>query len=89
MYLYKRVLFNNVVLRFRMGVETNRLSKVRIDPADVGTITKNMGKCCNYTGRDGAIQANLAIQLSAEIEQDINVLDEWRKVATERINEKK
>lgn len=85
----EELLFNNVVLRFRKGVETNRLNKVTVDPADVETITKNMGKCSNYTGHDGAIQANLATPLPPEIEQDINALDEWRKMASERINKKK
>jgi hypothetical protein len=70
-------------------VETNRLNKVTVEPADVETITKNMGKCSNYTGHDGAIHANLAIPLPPEVEQDINVLDEWRKAASERINKKK
>jgi ABC-type Mn2+/Zn2+ transport system ATPase subunit len=85
----EELLFNNVVLRFRKGVETNRLNKVTVEPADVATITKNMGKCSNYTGHDGAIQANLAIPLPPEIEQDIKVLDDWRKIASDRINKKK
>ncbi|MBP1203644.1 energy-coupling factor transporter ATP-binding protein EcfA2 [Duganella sp. 1411] len=85
----EELLFNNVVLRFRKGVETNRLSKVTVAPADVETIMKNMGKCSNYTGHDGAIQANLAIPLPPEIEQDIKVLDDWRKAASDRLNKKK
>jgi hypothetical protein len=85
----EELLFNNVVLRFRKGVETNRLNKVTVEPADVEMITKNMSKCSNYTGHDGAIQANLAIPLPPEIEQDIKVLDDWRKLASERINKKK
>ncbi|WP_084640747.1 AAA family ATPase [Duganella phyllosphaerae] len=85
----EELLFNGVVLRFRKGVETNRLNKVTIEPGDVETITKNMGKCSNYTGHDGAIQANLAIPLPPEIEQDINVLDDWRKAASDRLNKKK
>lgn len=85
----EELLFNNVVLRFRKGIETNRLNKVFVDPVDVATITKNMGKCSNYTGHDGAIQANLAIPDPAEIEEDIKILDEWRKIASDRINKKK
>ena len=85
----EELLFNNVVMRFRKGVETNRLNKVTVDPADVEAITKNMGKCSNYTGNDGAIQANFAIPLPPEIEQDIKILDDWRKAASERISKKK
>ena len=85
----EELLFNGVVVRFRKGVETNRLLKVTIEPGDVATITTNMGKCSNYTGHDGAALANLATPLPPEIDQDIKNLDDWRKAASERINKKK
>jgi hypothetical protein len=85
----EELLFNNVVVRFRKGVETNRLTKVTIEPSDVEIITTNMGKCSNYTGHDGAALANLAVPLPPEIEQDIKILDDWRNAASQRINKKK
>lgn len=85
----EELLFNGTVLRFRKSIETNRLAKIMITPEDVDKITTNMGKCSNYTGHDGAMQAHLAIPLPAEIAQDIDVLDAWRKLVAERINKKK
>jgi hypothetical protein len=70
-------------------VETNRLTKVVIEPADVETITTNMGKCSNYTGHDGAMQAQLATPMPPEVLQDIEALETWRKAAAERLNKKK
>lgn len=85
----EELLFNGVVLRFRKGIETNRLSKVTIEPDDVETIQSNMGKCSNYTGHDGAMDTHLAMPLPDEVAADIEALDVWRKDMMDRLNGKK
>jgi energy-coupling factor transporter ATP-binding protein EcfA2 len=85
----EELLFNGVVLRFRKGIETNRLSKVTIEPADVATIQANMGKCSNYTGHDGATGAQLAMPLPDEVAVDIEALEVWRKEIVARLEGKK
>lgn len=56
----EELLFNNVVIRFRKGIETTRLSKVQVNPEDLAAINKGMTTCSNYTGHDGAMVANLS-----------------------------
>jgi ABC-type cobalamin/Fe3+-siderophores transport system ATPase subunit len=85
----EEVLFNKAVLRFRKGIETSRLGQVSVTPEDITAITAGMGKCSNYTGHDGAMQAHLATPLPAEITQDIDALETWRKLVAERMNKKK
>jgi hypothetical protein len=85
----EELLFNGVVLRFRKGIETNRLSKVTIEPADVETIQANMGKCSNYTGHDGAMAAQLAMPLPDDVSVDIEALETWRKEMVGRLEGKK
>lgn len=75
----EEVLLNEVVLRFRKGIETNRLKKVSVESEDVAAITVGMSKCSNYTGHDGAYVANAALPLPEEMAADINSLDAWRK----------
>jgi energy-coupling factor transporter ATP-binding protein EcfA2 len=75
----EEVLFHEVVLRFRKGVETNRLKKVTVEPEDVAAITSGMSKCSNYTGHDGAQEANVAPPSPEEMQADINALEAWRK----------
>lgn len=80
----EEVLFHEVVLRFRKGVETNRLKKVAVEPEDVTAVTAGMSKCSNYTGHDGAQEANVAQPLPEEMEADINALEAWRKSVVAR-----
>jgi hypothetical protein len=80
----EEVLLNEVVLRFRKGVETNRLKKVAVETEDVTAITAGMAKCSNYTGHDGAQEANIAPPSPDEIEADINALEAWRKSVVSR-----
>ena len=85
----EEVLFHEVVLRFRKGVETNRLKKVTVEPDDVTAITAGMSRCSNYTGHDGAQEANVAPPSPEEMEKDINALDAWRKSVVTRREGKK
>ena len=68
-----------MVLRFRKGVETNRLKKVAVETEDVTAITAGMSKCFNYTGHDGAQEANVALPSPDGMEADINALEAGRK----------
>lgn len=85
----EEVLFHEVVLRFRKGVETNRLKKVKVEPDDVTAITAGMSRCSNYTGHDGAQEANVAPPSPDEMEKDINALEAWRKSVVTRREGKK
>lgn len=85
----EEVLFHEVVLRFRKGVETNRLKKVTVEPDDVAAITAGMSRCSNYTGHDGAQEANVAPPSPDEMEKDINALEAWRKSVVTRREGKK
>lgn len=84
----EEILFNEVVLRLRKGVETNRLKKVGIEPDDVAAITAGMTNCSNYTGHDGAKDANVATPSPEEMDAHIDALDAWRKAATDRMGKR-
>ena len=85
----EEVLLNEVVLRFRKGVETNRLKRVAVETEDVTAITAGMAKCSNYTGHDGAQEANVAPPSPDEMEADINALEAWRKSVVSRREKKR
>jgi energy-coupling factor transporter ATP-binding protein EcfA2 len=84
----EELLFNGVVLRFRKGIETNRLNKVIVKEDDVKIIQVNMSKCSNYTGHDGAMEANIATPSPGEALNDVNALDGWRDEMEKRRNKK-
>jgi hypothetical protein len=75
----EEVLFNEAVVRFRKGVESNRLRKVYVEDDDVRVVVQNMGKCSNYTGHDAAHLADIAMPTPEEALVDIEALDTWRK----------
>ena len=85
----EEVLLNEVVLRFRKGVETSRLKKVAVETEDVTAIAAGMSKCSNYTGHDGAQEANVAPPSPDEMEADINALEAWRKSVVSRREKKR
>lgn len=75
----EEVLLQGVVMRFRKGVETNRLRRVTVEDADVQIVTENMGKCSTYTGHDGALEADVSIPEPEDVLADILALESWRK----------
>lgn len=76
----EEVLLRNVVLRFRKGVETQRLAGVTVTDDDYGKITAGMSKCSNYA-HDKAHQGGVAIPDPDELLADIVSLDDWREKA--------
>lgn len=80
----EEVLLQEVVLRFRKGIETQRLRKVDIKASDIAAITAGMTRCSNYTGHDGAQMANVAPPSPEEMQADINALEDWRRSVMER-----
>lgn len=73
----EEVLFADVVIRFRKGVETKRLVGVEVNSADYALIDSAISKCSNYT-HDQALLGGIAIPDPDELIIDINKLDEWR-----------
>ena len=73
----EETLLNGAVVRFRKGVETNRLSKVEITDEDVNFINRGMTRCSNFP-HDGAANAHVPTPSIAELEQDLELLETWR-----------
>ena len=82
----EEVLFRQVVLRFRKGIETHRLREVVVEDADYALIDNGMTKCSNYS-HDRASTAGVAVPDPDELLEDINTLDNWRKAIEQRSHE--
>lgn len=82
----EELLFNNVVIRFRKGIETSRLAKVQVTPEDLTAINKGMTTCSNYTGHDGSMVANLPTPSPEEVSKHLDELEAWRKLVDDRLN---
>jgi energy-coupling factor transporter ATP-binding protein EcfA2 len=79
----EEVLFNEVVLRFRKGVETNRLASVRVDDGDYAMVREGMARCSNYT-HDKAILGGIFVPEPDELLTDIRALEKWRLSVDDR-----
>ena len=73
----EEVLLRKVVLRFRKGVETQRLAQVVVDDDDYARVEAGMTKCSNYA-HDKAAIAGIAVPDPDELLADIRSLDNWR-----------
>ena len=73
----EEVLFRKVVLRFRKGVETQRLAEVIVEDSDYQEIFAGMKKCSNYP-HDSALIAGVAVPEPDELLADIMALENWR-----------
>ena len=75
----EEVLLNGAVLRFRRGIETQRLDKVAdITATDIQTIEVAMEKCSTHLrGHDQAFAINQPVPVPAELEADIKQLENW------------
>jgi energy-coupling factor transporter ATP-binding protein EcfA2 len=79
----EEVLFQNVVLRFRKSVETQRLKRVKIEESDYLIIEQGMTKCSNYA-HDHALSRGIAIPDPDELAKDIESLESWRSEVISR-----
>jgi len=73
----EEVLLRNVVLRFRKGIETQRLAGVTVEDADYVAVNTWMSKCSNYA-HDQALLGGVEVPEPDELLEDINALDQWR-----------
>lgn len=80
----EEVLLRNVVLRFRKGIETQRLSGVIVDDSDFNQVFDGMKKCSNYAAHDRAQISGIAVPEPDELLNDILALESWRKKTDDR-----
>ena len=73
----EEVLLREVVLRFRKGVETQRLAGVVVDDEDYAQVNAGMTKCSNYA-HDKALQGGASVPDPDELLEDIKALEKWR-----------
>lgn len=82
----EEVLLREVVVRFRKGIETQRLAGVIVDDDDYSQVYSGMTKCSNYT-HDKAMIAGAAVPDPEELLMDINTLEAWREKVDTRSRE--
>lgn len=73
----EEVLLREVILRFRKGVETQRLAGVVVDDEDYAQVNTGMTKCSNYA-HDKALMGGVAVPDPDELLADITALETWR-----------
>lgn len=73
----EEVLLREVILRFRKGVETQRLVGVMIEDDDFTKVHNGMTKCSNYA-HDKALIGGIAVPDPDELLTDIMELENWR-----------
>lgn len=73
----EEVLLREVILRFRKGVETQRLAGVVVDDGDYAQVNAGMTKCSNYA-HDKALLGGVAVPDPDELLVDIMALETWR-----------
>jgi hypothetical protein len=73
----EEVLLRKVVLRFRKGVETQRLAEVLVDDADYEKVNAGMTRCSNFA-HDKAMMGGVGVPDPDELLVDIQALEEWR-----------
>lgn len=79
----EEVLLRKVVLRFRKGVETQRLAEVVVDDDDYVQVDAGMTKCSNYA-HDKALIGGIAVPDPDELIADIVALESWRAAIEKR-----
>ena len=73
----EEVLLREVIMRFRKGVETQRLSGVVVEDDDYAQVNVGMTKCSNYA-HDKAPIGGVAVPEPDELLNDILNLEKWR-----------
>jgi energy-coupling factor transporter ATP-binding protein EcfA2 len=79
----EEVLLRSVVLRFRKGIETQRLAEVVVEDADHAQVYGGMAKCSNYA-HDKAMAGGVAVPEPDELLADIQELETWRSSIEKR-----
>ncbi|PZS83734.1 ATPase [Stenotrophomonas maltophilia] len=79
----EEVLLHQVILRFRKGVETQRLAAVVVDDEDYAQVNAGMTKCSNYA-HDKALMGGVAVPDPDELLTDITALETWRAQVEKR-----
>jgi energy-coupling factor transporter ATP-binding protein EcfA2 len=79
----EEVLFKKTVVRFRKGIETQRLKEVVVEDSDYVQIKCGMSKCSNYS-HDKASVGGIAVPDPDELLKDIESLESWRKSVNKR-----
>lgn len=82
----EEVLLREVILRFRKGVETQRLIGVIVDDNDYAQVYAGMSRCSNYA-HDKAMAGGVAIPDPEELLADITALENWRAQIHKRSEE--
>lgn len=82
----EEVLLREVILRFRKGVETQRLVGVSVDDEDYAQVNAGMSKCSNYA-HDKAMIGGVAVPEPDELLADILALENWRAQVHKRSEE--
>lgn len=82
----EEVLLREVILRFRKGVETQRLAGVIVEDGDYAQVNAGMTKCSNYA-HDKAFVGGVAIPDPDELLTDIMALETWRAQIDKRSGE--
>lgn len=82
----EEVLLREVILRFRKGVETQRLAGVVVEDGDYAQVNAGMTKCSNYA-HDKALLGGVAIPDPDELLADIMAIETWRAKVDKRSSE--
>ncbi|MFC6282216.1 MULTISPECIES: AAA family ATPase [Polaromonas] len=82
----EEVLLREVILRFRKGVETQRLAGVMVEDDDYAQVNAGMTKCSNYA-HDKALLGGVAVPDPDELLADIMALETWRTKIDKRSGE--
>lgn len=82
----EEVLLREVILRFRKGVETQRLAGVVVEDDDYAQVNAGMTKCSNYA-HDKALVGGVAVPEPDELLADIMALETWRAQIDKRSGE--
>lgn len=78
-------MLNEVVLRFRPGVETQRLRKIGdIEQGDLDTVEQGMTRCSKWEGGYEALAMNERLPPPDELKQDIDALENWVSAVEKR-----
>jgi len=82
----EEVLLREVILRFRKGVETQRLVGVSVGDDDYAQVNAGMSKCSDYA-HDKAMVGGVAVPDPDELLADILALESWRTQVHKRSEE--